>query len=98
MVHGWTLAEEHEDIWDDVAFADGAWNGNAAGFEQKDPLEVDAAPTGRTRRLSAMLWLKRSWLPQGEQFRPVGVLIASAGPGQDAPCECSGVEFEASYV
>ena len=23
---GWTLAEEHEDIQDDVAFADGAWN------------------------------------------------------------------------
>ena len=23
---GWTLAEEHEDIQDDVAFADGVWN------------------------------------------------------------------------
>ena len=48
---GWTLAEEHEDIQDDVAFADGAWNENAAVFEQKDPLDTvlaldadDAAP------------------------------------------------------
>ena len=45
------LAEEHEDILDDVAFADGAWNENAAVFEQKDPLDTvlaldadDAAP------------------------------------------------------
>ena len=37
---GWTLAEEHEDIQDDVAFADGAWNENAAVFEQKDPLDT----------------------------------------------------------
>ena len=29
---GWTPAEEHEDIQDDVAFADGAWNENAAVF------------------------------------------------------------------
>ena len=29
-----TLAEEHEDIQDDVAIADGAWNENAAVFEQ----------------------------------------------------------------
>ena len=48
---GWTLAEEHEDIQDDVAFADGAWNENGAVFEQKDPLDTvlvldadDAAP------------------------------------------------------
>ena len=32
----WTLAEEHEDIWDDVTFAEGAWNENAAVFEQKN--------------------------------------------------------------
>ena len=31
----WTPAEEHEDIQDDVTFADGAWNKNAAVFEQK---------------------------------------------------------------
>ena len=48
---GSTLAEEHEDIQDDVAFADGAWNENAVVFEQKDPLNTvsaldadDAAP------------------------------------------------------
>ena len=48
---GWTPTEEHEDIQDDVAFADGAWNGNAAVFKQKDPLDTvlalnadDAAP------------------------------------------------------
>ena len=35
----WTLAEGHEDIQDDVAFVDGAWNKNAAEFEQKYPLE-----------------------------------------------------------
>ena len=35
---GWTLAEEHEDIQDNVAFVDGEWNKNAAVFEQKDPL------------------------------------------------------------
>ena len=47
----WTLAEEHEDIQDDVAFVDGDWNENAAVFEQKDPLDTvsaldadDAAP------------------------------------------------------
>ena len=33
---GWTLAEEHEDIQDDVAFVDGDWNENAAVSEQKD--------------------------------------------------------------
>ena len=37
---GTTLAEEHENIQDDVAFADGAWNENAAVFEQKDPLDT----------------------------------------------------------
>ena len=37
---GWTITEEHEDIQDDVAFADGAWNENAAVFEQKDPLDT----------------------------------------------------------
>ena len=48
---GWTQTEEHEDIQDDVEFADGAWNANAAVFEQKDPLDTvlaldadDAAP------------------------------------------------------
>ena len=48
---GSTPAEEHEDIQDDVAFADGAWNENDAMFEQKDPLDTvsaldadDAAP------------------------------------------------------
>ena len=58
MVHGavadedgWTLAEEHEDIQDDVVFEDSAWNENAAVFELKDPLDTvlamdadDAAP------------------------------------------------------
>ena len=34
-----TLAEEYEDIQDDVTFADGAWNENAAVFEQKYPLD-----------------------------------------------------------
>ena len=50
---GWTLAEEHEDIQDDVAFVDGDWNKNAAVFEQKYPLDSvlaldadDAAPDG----------------------------------------------------
>ena len=33
--YGWTLAEEHENILDDVIFAEGAWNENAAVFEQK---------------------------------------------------------------
>ena len=37
---GWTLAEEYEDIQDDVVFADGAWNENAVVFEQKDPLDT----------------------------------------------------------
>ena len=37
---GWTLAEEHEDIQDDVAFVDGDWNENTAVFEQKDPLDT----------------------------------------------------------
>ena len=48
---GCTPAEEHEDIQDDVAFADGAWNENAVVFEQKDSLDTvsaldadDAAP------------------------------------------------------
>ena len=48
---GWTLAEENENIQDDVAFVDGDWNENAAVFEQKDPLDTvsaldsdDAAP------------------------------------------------------
>ena len=39
----WTLAEEHEDIQDDVAIADGAWNENAAVFEQKYPLNTVSA-------------------------------------------------------
>ena len=34
------LTEEHEDIQDDVAFADGAWNENAAVLEYKDPLDT----------------------------------------------------------
>ena len=37
---GWTQAEEHEDIQDDVAFVDGDWNENSAVFEQKDPLDT----------------------------------------------------------
>ena len=32
---GWTLAEKHEDIQDDVVFADVAWNENAVVFELK---------------------------------------------------------------
>ena len=35
----WTLAEEHEDVQDDVAFVDGAGNEHAAEFEQKYPLD-----------------------------------------------------------
>ena len=35
----WALAEEHENIQDDVAFVDGDWNKNAAVFEQKYPLD-----------------------------------------------------------
>ena len=35
----WTLAEEHEDIQDDVTFADGVWNENAAVLEQKYSLD-----------------------------------------------------------
>ena len=31
----WALAEEHEDIQDDVAFVDGDWNKNYAAHEQK---------------------------------------------------------------
>ena len=37
---GWALAEESEDIQDEVAFVDGDWNENAAVFEQKDPLDT----------------------------------------------------------
>ena len=37
--YGWTLAEEHENILDDVIFAEGAWNENAAVFEQKYSLD-----------------------------------------------------------
>ena len=37
---GRTLAEEHENIQDDVAFVDGARKENAAVFEQKDPLDT----------------------------------------------------------
>ena len=36
----WTLAEEHENIQDDVAFVDGDWNENAAVFEQKELLDT----------------------------------------------------------
>ena len=50
----WTLAEEHENIQDDVTFADGAWNENATVFEQKKPLHGvlaldadDAAPNDK---------------------------------------------------
>ena len=32
---GWALAEEREDIQDDVAFVSGAWKENSAVFEQK---------------------------------------------------------------
>ena len=37
---GWALAEEREDIQDEVVFADGAWNENAAVFELKDSLDT----------------------------------------------------------
>ena len=37
---GWTPAEEHEDIQDEVVFADGAWNENATVFELKDSLDT----------------------------------------------------------
>ena len=37
---GSALAEEREDIQDEVDFADGAWNENAAVFEQKDTLDT----------------------------------------------------------
>ena len=37
--YGWTLTEEHENIQDDVTFAEGAWNENAAEFEQKYPVD-----------------------------------------------------------
>ena len=37
---GWALAEEREDIQDEVVFADGAWNENAAVFELKDYLDT----------------------------------------------------------
>ena len=37
--YGWSLAEEHENIQDDETFAEGAWNENAAEFEQKYPLD-----------------------------------------------------------
>ena len=36
----WALAEEHEDIQDEVLFADGAWNENAAVLELKDSLDT----------------------------------------------------------
>ena len=39
---GWTLAEEHEDIQDDVAFVDVDRKGNAAVFEQDTVLALDA--------------------------------------------------------
>ena len=35
--YGWTLVEEHENK-DDVTFAEGVWNEDAAVFEQKNPL------------------------------------------------------------
>ena len=38
--YGWTLVEEHEDIQDDVTFADDVWNENAAVFEQKYSLDI----------------------------------------------------------
>ena len=37
---GWALAEEREDIPDEVVFAGGAWNENAAVFELKDSLDT----------------------------------------------------------
>ena len=37
---GWALAEEHEDIQDEVVFVDGAWNENAAVVELKDSLDT----------------------------------------------------------
>ena len=38
--YDWTLAEEHENILDDVIFAEGAWNEHAAVFKQKDLLDT----------------------------------------------------------
>ena len=35
-----TLSKNYEDIQDGVTFADGAWNENAAVFEQKDLLDA----------------------------------------------------------
>ena len=127
---GWALAEEHEYIQDEVVFADGAWNENAAVFELKDSLDtvlaldVDDAVTDeevvkeaetaavervsvdftevdadkKMRRFSLMLWLNRCWLLQGSTSDRVACSSPPAGPGQDAPCEYSAVEFDASYV
>ena len=52
---GWTLAEEHENIQDDVAFVDGDWNKNAAVFEQKYPLDSVLALDATTLR-QTMRW------------------------------------------
>ena len=40
-------------------------------------VERVSVDSGRMRRFSVMLWLKRCWLLQGEHLRPGGVLIAS---------------------
>ena len=37
---GWTLAEKHEDIQNDVVFVDVDWNEHAAVFKQKDLLDT----------------------------------------------------------
>ena len=37
---GWAVAEEHEDIQDEVVFADFSWNENSAVFELKDSLDT----------------------------------------------------------
>ena len=101
---GWTLAEEHEDIQDDVTFADGAWNENAAVFEQKDPLDTvlaldadDAAPVED----EAVDFPEVDADRKDEATLRDAVaeeVLAPAGPRHDAPCEYSAVEFQASYV
>ena len=55
--------------------------------------------TGRMRRLSAILWLKRCWFPQGEHLRPGGVFDCfPQGPGRMRLVSTPPWSFEASYV
>ena len=47
--------------------------------------------TGRMRRLSAMLWLKRCWFPQWEQLERGGVVACGVqGPLVDGGGELLG--------